>query len=92
MNKLAIKRFNETIEKYELRKNWRDGVHTVTEEDRSAREECFYQKALDDFTRMMISEKNDHSLMYERWATKVSLGIAPTRAQYKASLKLQNWI
>ena len=92
MNKLVRKRFNETIEKYELRKNWREGVHTITEKDRLAREDYFYQKSLNDFVRMIQSEKNDQSPMYERWAIKASLGIAPTRAQYKSSLKLQNWI
>jgi len=92
MYKLIMKRFDEVIEQKELRKNWRDGVHTITEEDRLAREEYFYQKSLNDFTRMIQSEKNDHSLMYERWAMYTALGIRPRRAQYKASLKLHNWI
>lgn len=86
MKEISFEPFNAAIEKYDLKKSWRDGLFTRTEEERQQREKVRYEQAKQAYSSMMRSSKNDGSTHYLNWALGKALNIKAVKTTFRQSL------
>lgn len=86
-----ISPMEEAIRKHQMESIWGDSFMPLTEDQVAHRLAHRHQEAIDTFSKMMRSNKNDGSYSYLDWAIKKSLGLRTHKGYSAQATGGKNW-